>query len=66
MKMDCRTDALLTLRKTLLESAGMKVSVNDIVIRAVALSLRKVRLPIVCAWVSRVHMTHPIVCAWGV
>jgi pyruvate dehydrogenase E2 component (dihydrolipoamide acetyltransferase) len=44
LTLDCRIDALLDLRKKLNDSAGDggKVSVNDFVIRASALALRKI------------------------
>jgi pyruvate dehydrogenase E2 component (dihydrolipoamide acetyltransferase) len=44
LTLDCRIDALLELRKKLNDSAGEggKVSVNDFVIRASALALRKI------------------------
>jgi len=42
LSIDCELDALLSLRKSINEVAGSKVSVNDCVIRAVALALKKV------------------------
>ncbi len=42
LTLDCRIDALLDLRKRYNESADTKSSVNDFVIRAAALALRKV------------------------
>ena len=42
LSIDCEIDALLDLRKSLNEATGAKVSVNDCVIRAVALALKKV------------------------
>src|SRR5262249_43022477 len=42
LTIDCEIDALLSLRKSVNEVAGSKVSVNDCVIRAVALALKKV------------------------
>jgi pyruvate dehydrogenase E2 component (dihydrolipoamide acetyltransferase) len=42
LTLDCRIDALLELRKRYNESADTKSSVNDFVIRAAALALRKV------------------------
>lgn len=42
LAIDCDIDALLALRKSLNEIKSCKVSVNDCVIRAVALALRKV------------------------
>jgi pyruvate dehydrogenase E2 component (dihydrolipoamide acetyltransferase) len=42
LKVSCEIDALLELRKRLNESAADKVSVNDLIVRAVALTLREV------------------------
>jgi pyruvate dehydrogenase E2 component (dihydrolipoamide acetyltransferase) len=42
LSIDCEIDELLTLRKHINEAAGSKVSVNDCIIRAVALALKKV------------------------
>jgi pyruvate dehydrogenase E2 component (dihydrolipoamide acetyltransferase) len=42
LSVDCEIDALLDLRKHLNEDSGAKVSVNDCIIRAVALALKKV------------------------
>lgn len=42
LKANCQIDAMLSLRKTLNEKSGSKVSVNDLVIRAVALALKAV------------------------
>lgn len=42
LTVDCEIDALLTLRKSINDTSAAKVSVNDCVIRAVALALRKV------------------------
>ncbi|WP_119678394.1 pyruvate dehydrogenase complex dihydrolipoamide acetyltransferase [Indioceanicola profundi] len=42
LTVDCEVDALLALRKELNERSGEKVSVNDFVVKAVALALRKV------------------------
>jgi pyruvate dehydrogenase E2 component (dihydrolipoamide acetyltransferase) len=42
LTIDCEIDALLALRKSVNEVAPAKVSVNDCVIRAVALALKKV------------------------
>lgn len=38
----CRIDALLDLRKTMNQGGGVKVSVNDLIVRAVALALGEV------------------------
>ena len=42
LSIDCEIDALLELRKHVNEAAGTKVSVNDCVIRAVALAMKKI------------------------
>ncbi|MDE1147767.1 MAG: pyruvate dehydrogenase complex dihydrolipoamide acetyltransferase [Azospirillaceae bacterium] len=42
LSVDCEIDALLSLRAQLNEKSGEKVSVNDFVIKAVAVALRKV------------------------
>jgi len=42
LSIDCEIDELLALRKSLNEAAGSKVSVNDCIIRAVALAMKKV------------------------
>jgi pyruvate dehydrogenase E2 component (dihydrolipoamide acetyltransferase) len=42
LSIDCEIDALLELRKSVNEVGGGKVSVNDCVIRAVALAMKKV------------------------
>ena len=42
LSVDCQIDELLALRKQVNEVAGSKVSVNDFVIRAVALAMKKV------------------------
>ncbi|MDX2028719.1 MAG: pyruvate dehydrogenase complex dihydrolipoamide acetyltransferase [Alphaproteobacteria bacterium] len=42
LTIDCEIDALLELRKSINEVSSSKVSVNDCVIRAVALALKKV------------------------
>ncbi len=42
LTIDCEIDALLALRKSVNESAPVKVSVNDCIIRAVALAMKKV------------------------
>lgn len=42
LTVDCEIDALMALRKELNERSGEKVSVNDFVVKAVALALRKV------------------------
>ncbi|MDR3448992.1 MAG: 2-oxo acid dehydrogenase subunit E2, partial [Alphaproteobacteria bacterium] len=42
LSVDCEIDALLELRKQLNEVAGTKISVNDFVIRATALALKKI------------------------
>ena len=42
LSVDCEMDELLSLRKSLNEVSSVKVSVNDCVIRAVALALKKV------------------------
>jgi len=42
LTVDCEIDALLALRKKVNEAGNTKISVNDCVIRAVALALRKV------------------------
>lgn len=42
LSIDCEIDALLDLRKQINEVSGGKVSVNDCVIRAVALAMKKV------------------------
>jgi pyruvate dehydrogenase E2 component (dihydrolipoamide acetyltransferase) len=39
---DCEIDALLRMRKEINEAAGLKLSVNDFVIKAAALALKKV------------------------
>jgi pyruvate dehydrogenase E2 component (dihydrolipoamide acetyltransferase) len=39
---DCQIDALLRMRKEINEAAGLKLSVNDFVIKAAALALKKV------------------------
>ena len=42
LTIDCEIDALLALRKNINEETSSKISVNDCVIRAVALALKKV------------------------
>lgn len=42
LTVDCEIDALLALRQGVLEATGAKVSVNDCVIRAVALAMKMV------------------------
>jgi pyruvate dehydrogenase E2 component (dihydrolipoamide acetyltransferase) len=42
LSIDCEIDALLALRKKINEETSAKISVNDCVIRAVALALKKV------------------------
>ena len=42
LSIDCELDALLALRQQLNEVAGTKISVNDFIVRAVALAMRKV------------------------
>ncbi len=42
LSIDCEIDGLLELRKQINEAAGGKVSVNDCIIRAVALAMKKV------------------------
>ena len=42
LTIDCEIDALLALRKNINEETAAKISVNDCVIRAVALALKKV------------------------
>jgi len=42
LTVDCQIDELLELRKKINAVEGMKVSVNDFVIRAVAMSMRKI------------------------
>lgn len=42
LSVDCEIDALLALRQGVMEATGAKVSVNDCVIRAVALAMKKV------------------------
>jgi len=42
LSIDCELDALLELRKNMNEAAGLKISVNDFIIRATALALKKV------------------------
>ncbi|MGE3624397.1 MAG: pyruvate dehydrogenase complex dihydrolipoamide acetyltransferase, partial [Bdellovibrionales bacterium] len=42
LTVDCEIDALLALRKNINEDTGAKISVNDCIIRAVALALKKV------------------------
>jgi pyruvate dehydrogenase E2 component (dihydrolipoamide acetyltransferase) len=42
LTVDCEIDELLSLRKSVNEVSGTKVSVNDCVIRAVALALKKI------------------------
>ncbi|MEA1676467.1 pyruvate dehydrogenase complex dihydrolipoamide acetyltransferase [Nitrospirillum sp. BR 11163] len=42
LQVDCEIDALLALRAQLNEKSGEKVSVNDFVVKAVAVALRKV------------------------
>ena len=44
LTVDCEIDALLKARQEINEAAGIKVSVNDFVIRAAALTLRQVPL----------------------
>ncbi|MGH7008429.1 MAG: pyruvate dehydrogenase complex dihydrolipoamide acetyltransferase [Stellaceae bacterium] len=44
LTIDCEIDALLKARQEINEAAGLKVSVNDFVIRAAALTLRQVPL----------------------
>jgi len=44
LTIDCEIDALLRTRQELNDAAGLKVSVNDFVIRAAALTLRQVPL----------------------
>ena len=44
LTIDCEIDALLRARQDLNDAAGLKVSVNDFVIRAAALTLRQVPL----------------------
>jgi pyruvate dehydrogenase E2 component (dihydrolipoamide acetyltransferase) len=42
LSVDCELDALLAFRKNLNEAAEAKISVNDCIIRAVAIAMRKV------------------------
>ncbi len=42
LSVDCELDALLALRKDINEAAGTKISVNDFIIRAVALAMKKI------------------------
>lgn len=42
LTVDCRIDELLALRAKVNDNAGVKISVNDFIIRAVALALKKV------------------------
>ncbi len=42
LTVDCRIDELLSLRSQINELTGAKVSVNDLIIRAVALALKKI------------------------
>jgi pyruvate dehydrogenase E2 component (dihydrolipoamide acetyltransferase) len=42
LTVDCEIDALLRMRKEINEAAGLKLSVNDFVIKAVALTLKQV------------------------
>ena len=42
VRADCRVDALLRLRADLLEQTGERISLNDFVVKAVALALREV------------------------
>jgi pyruvate dehydrogenase E2 component (dihydrolipoamide acetyltransferase) len=42
LSIDCELDALLELRKQLNEVSGTKISVNDFVIRATALAMKKI------------------------
>lgn len=42
LTIDCELDALLALRKNINDATGAKISVNDFVIRATALALKKV------------------------
>lgn len=42
LSVDCELDALLALRKNMNEAAGLKISVNDFIIRATALAMKKV------------------------
>ena len=42
LSIDCQLDDLLVLRKNLNEVSGSKISVNDCIIRAVALALKKI------------------------
>jgi pyruvate dehydrogenase E2 component (dihydrolipoamide acetyltransferase) len=42
VRADCRVDALVRLRTDLLEEAGARISLNDFVVKAVALALREV------------------------
>ncbi|MGW4930163.1 dihydrolipoamide acetyltransferase family protein [Agromyces sp. NPDC004153] len=42
VRADCRVDALLRLRADLLEQTGERISLNDFVVKAVAMALREV------------------------
>jgi pyruvate dehydrogenase E2 component (dihydrolipoamide acetyltransferase) len=42
LTIDCELDALLALRKNINEAAGTKISVNDCIIRAVGLAMKKI------------------------
>jgi len=42
LTVDCEIDALLRMRKEINEASGLKLSVNDFVIKAVALTLKQV------------------------
>src|SRR3546814_3340533 len=41
LRADCRMDALLAMRKQINQSGARKVSVNDIIVKAVAAALRQ-------------------------
>ena len=65
LSIDCEVDALLELRKTLNGKAegaepGHKLSLNDLVIRAAALSLRKVP-EVNVSWTDEVLLRHDTV-----
>ena len=65
MSLDCQVDALLELRKTLNGKAeaaelGHKLSLNDLVIRATALALRKVP-EVNVSWTDEVLLKHDTV-----
>src|SRR3546814_18126008 len=44
LRADCRMDALLAMRKQINQSGARKVSVNDIIVKAVAAALRQLQI----------------------